>query len=67
MNVWANLALGAIVMLALFNSPANAEVPSLNQRRADIRSRILQARAAKMAAMEKKEYDFYHRDENKQR
>ncbi|TMW68885.1 hypothetical protein Poli38472_001041 [Pythium oligandrum] len=69
MNIFTRLVFGAALLaVAVQTSLTAAEQPAaLEQRRAEIRNRLLQAKAAKVAAFEKREYDFYHRDDNKRK
>jgi hypothetical protein len=67
MNFFSRTILcAAMLAVALQSSLIAAEQPtSLDQRRGEMRARMLQARMARHAAYDKREYDFYHRDGNK--
>jgi hypothetical protein len=59
-----NVVLGSIVLLAISGKTSAVPLPP---NRNELRQRILNARQAKLAEFEKKEYDFFHRNDKNRR
>jgi hypothetical protein len=59
MNALARFAIVSLIIAASLQNVNAAQPRSLAERRAEMRTRILEAQAAKLAAFNQREKDFY--------